>query len=774
MYELLNQLRNKNIRFIFQNKPQIIQTAMDWVNGNKSDQEKEELDSLMRILNIIYNCTPFEILDDGFYDLLQEKYKSLFPDNYQVGSEQIEFSDKEIRDAQIEIDKSNLFMGKDKLSPISFISMDDYDEMNDLFYKEELLEKRYKPSSNDFKKSPFHFETNISKRTHSKPLDHPDLIGTLDKCKFVLMKDAIENGVENDPNVKVLERDFFGEHIKNGIIDPNKSYQMVVELKYDGVSAEADCSNVVLNAGSRGDMDLQLASDMTPLLGGYIFPNAPAELIGEPLGIKFEAIIDYYNLWKFSQAKGKRYVNGRSAIVGLLGSSDAWKYRDFITLVPLQLQRVPGMEDNRIVEIEFLNQYFSSGEKLRYAVIEGDYGALLFQIDLFRREAEYARAYLPFMYDGIVVSYTDPEIRKQLGRKNFVNKYSMAVKFNPLEKETEFLGYSYTVGQDGRITPKIHYVPVEFNGTIHPKSSGHSYKRFKELNLRPGDIIKVKYEHDVMPYVYKEDNDHNNRNAEINDPVPFIEYCPECGTKIVISDTGKMAYCPNTNCKGRSYSRATNLLAKLNFQGFSDETVKTLGISSLSDIMNMTREKLSLIGNEVTANNYFEQLNILTTDPKWDYEMVGALGFTSVAKEKWKLIFNKISLPELISSGESGNLEEKLVHIKGIGPNTIKTIVEEFEIFRDDLILISNMKNIKSSFGLKSAKKIRFTGVRNKELVDRLSKEGYDIGEGSVTKDTDILIIPTEGFESSKTRKCGPNTIMVPIQEFISNMVKYL
>ena len=37
----------------------------------------------------------------------------------------------------------------------------------------------------------------------------------------------------------------------------------------------------------------------------------------------------------------------------------------------------------------------------------------------------------------------------------------------------------------------IHYNPVEFYGTIHTKSSGHSYERFNNLGLRLGDIITV-------------------------------------------------------------------------------------------------------------------------------------------------------------------------------------------------------------------------------------------------------------------------------------------
>ena len=75
----------------------------------------------------------------------------------------------------------------------------------------------------------------------------------MDKCKFVTCHEADTRGVLNDSNVKILERDFFGDQIAKGIIDPRASYLMTCELKYDGVSVEADCTDIVVSARSRGD-----------------------------------------------------------------------------------------------------------------------------------------------------------------------------------------------------------------------------------------------------------------------------------------------------------------------------------------------------------------------------------------------------------------------------------------------------------------------------------------------------------------------------------------
>ena len=218
-------------------------------------------------------------------------------------------------------------------------------------------------------------------------------------------------------------------------------------------------------------------------------------------------------------------------------------------------------------------------------MIQGTYRDCLFLIQKFLEEAEVARDYLNFMYDGIVVSYLDEDIREALGRKNYINQYSMAVKFNPLRKQTIFRGYKYTVGQDGLITPMIYYDPVEFYGTVHHKSTGSSYQRFMDLGLRIGDIVNVEYTNDVMPYVTKPDCAHNDNN--INPLCEFPTVCPDCGTELELSKTGKSAICNNINCESRNIARMSNMLAKLNLKDFGRQRIIALDKTHLHEIIDL-------------------------------------------------------------------------------------------------------------------------------------------------------------------------------------------
>ena len=746
-------------------------------------EEIDELKKIVMICNVLYNRTDMTIqpVEDGFYDLLLEKYKT-YDSHFQVGSAIVDFQNF------IENDLDN--PTKIAECPIIFAKDIERDEVHQAVHDQIMRKGEPILTAQDFYEVPITFNTPyISKRSHNTEHNHPSLVGTLDKAKFVLNQDAINAGAFNDDNVKVLERDFFQYHIAKGIIRPDQEISVVMELKYDGISVEADCGYTLQSARSRGDTGLGAASDMTPILKDYPFKHAACMIGEEPVGVKYEAIITKTDLAKFNVARGRNYANCRSAIVGLFGASDAYLYRDYITLVPLALDREQFKYPirNRVEEIEFLNKVFvSHGEPLRYMVYTGTISDVLYMIKAFLDEAKIARDYLNFLYDGIVVSYLDEDIRAKLGRENYINKFSMAVKFDPEEKQTIFRGYTYEVGQNGQITPMIHYDPVEFRGTIHTKSTGSSFKRFQELALKYGDYINVKYVNDVMPYVSRLECDHNRHNP--NPVIEFIDTCPICGSKLVISDSGKTVLCPNMECAGRSIQRMVNMFAKLNIKGFADSTFNILKefdhlYKFYGPDGSINRdfyvEKLGVADGNAFAN----ALSELRALPWKDYMIMGALGFSSIAYKKWQSILDKIKIGAIntmfMGSPDPQHFKALLLQaVPGIGDVTATTIANEWNFFYQDIEFILKWIPLEESFGhaAESLGEIRFTGFRNLQLAEQLNTLGFDASDSSVTKKTSILLIPYEGFNSSKVEKAKKNasTQIIPVQEFIDNSEKYI
>lgn len=711
---------------------------------------------LIQICQIVYNNTDRSVLplDDGVYDLLLERDKE-YNKQVQVGAVPLNFA------------ASGESFGKpDIINPMIF--MDDPKG----YFDKELF---YNDIGFAFDPYPYmpHEEIDrtaippVTKKNVTVPHKYPKLVGTLDKCKFTLNKEARDRGVFDDKDVKIFERDFLGKHLQMGLFGPNEEINIVMELKYDGVSVEGEVTDHIISAGSRGDTNADLAADLTPIFGGYRFPMCPEMKDQEAFGMKFEAIMTHVNLERMSMLKGRPYKNARNGVIGLLGALDAPNYRDLITLVPL----ATSLDIDRKTEIEFMNKYYCSGEPLRHVFISGKYEEILYYVYKFVQEAQQIRPMMPFMYDGVVISYTDKKLIEALGRENSVNKYSIAIKFNPMVKQAIFTGYTYTIGQNGMVTPMLHYTPVEFYGGIHTKSSGHSYARFKELNLAIGDAVELEYRNDVMPYltrceVQPEWGAHNS-------PEAFPTECPCCGHPLYFTE--KTAYCTNSTCPERVIARVANMMKKLNLKDFSTESLRAVGFTNLHEILNAKIEDVAVLG-EVNAAKFMERVNELKTQPIYDYQIVGSIGFNNIAIETWKKILNHIPLSYIIETPEE-ILIDTLVQIKGIGRNTAIDVVLGRDEFHDDLMAIEyEMPNVQKTYGMVfSGKKIRFSGIRDEELSAYLNSIGHDANDTGVTKDTDILIVPYEGFSSGKTAKASSYGVtIVDIDNFKANMEKYL
>lgn len=662
-------------------------------------------------------------------------YKKYDP-NYQVGAEPIMFSEKPQNEI---IDEK-----------VMCVSVDDMDSK---LYMEDIWKQHTSINMARPRNMCFRVRPPISKRLINTQHKYPELVGTLDKCKFVLNNDAIEKEVFDKPSVQVFERDFIHKCLNDKVISPNEVFEMVGELKYDGVSVEAEvCGDTIISALSRGDTADNVATDLTPILGGYRFPfagNVPNDLT---FGMKFEAVITKYNLEKLGQIRGKTYKNCRNAIIGLFGASDAYKFIDYITLIPL----ATSLDIGRIDELKFLNHYYNSGEYNRFVIMKGNYQEILFHVKQFTESAENIRSILPYMIDGVVISFIDPMKKKILGRVNSVNKYSIAIKFNPRKVRTTFLGYTYSIGKSGEVVPMVHFKPCEFIGGIHTKQTIHSYERFKNLDLTVGEQIDIEYVNDVISYVTKPDTEFN-RNFKKN-PEKFIEYCPFCGSKIVISESGKSAKCPNVNCHERKIMRMIDMLDRLGFKDFAEESVRAIDLTSFKQLMTeLTQEKLSILGPN-TSILFLAHVNRLAHNPIEDYKIMSALSFDGMANEKWKLILKYFTINELFSLSDD-DIYDKLTSISGIGPKVVKAIIDGKNNYHDDIEFIINTFNIINSKGQVERPKVAFTGFRDTEFTKLLIDNGFDASDDyKVTKSLSALITEDLNSNSGKmqlARKYG-------------------
>lgn len=186
----------------------------------------DDVELVLRISNALYNGTDIEVLplEDGVYDLLLEMYKRYNP-NFQVGGANIGVH-------AVRKDKEDYSEYPSMFVPVP-IGMENT-------YGGDIL--AYGNTFNFNKPLPWN-NGQVSDRQRDTAHKYPELVGTLDKCKFVLDSQAYNAGVADDPNVKIFERDFIGLHFRMGVNNPNDILNIVMELKYDGISIEAEVSS---------------------------------------------------------------------------------------------------------------------------------------------------------------------------------------------------------------------------------------------------------------------------------------------------------------------------------------------------------------------------------------------------------------------------------------------------------------------------------------------------------------------------------------------------
>ena len=721
----------------------------------KEEESKEDIENAYAILfisNILYNNTTRTMLplEDGVYDILVTRYNTLTNGKSPVGAPPITFDP--VKETEV-----GSVVSEESSGPIEVVRRVDTSNM---LYFGNIVRNHYPLS--EFYDYSAPKSNGIKQNKGSVGHEFPELSGTLNKCKYVLNCQA-EMGEHSTNRNDVWT---FEENFMRQIYTVYPFNALVCELKYDGISVTAKVDgNTIVSAVSRGDTANDETNDLTHIFGGYKFPRAkdvPALQPGKGtvFGIQFECIVTNYNLEVLSKEFGLNYANARVAVIGLTSREDARRFLPFLTLVPI---RTAGLNiDDRQTEIEFLNKYFSTEVDMKYAIVRGDYNQLLFQVKRFVDDAETLRPYMPFLYDGVVVSLIDPYLIKLMGRSNSVNKWSIAIKFEAEVKQTIFLGYEFTIGQNGVVTPMARIRPVAFMGNIQSKISVHSYKRFKQLGLKVGDTVIVEFRHDVMAYLTKPDTPYNRSN-----PNPVIEFptnCPFCGAPLsTLSE--KEAVCVNKLCPERNLMRVTNMLAKLNIKDFGKELIRKLGITSLRDFLTYDCNKAErILNSKVMAMKLHARIEELYKKPMPDYRLMGAIGFTSIAQSKWKLIMSQITIESILRLDDN-ELRNTLKAIKGIGQVAADTIVSERVYMYKDIVMIANMPCVERTYGRVDTRvQVRFTGVRDTELEELFNSKGFDAdGNKGVTKNTMILIVPYIGFQSSKTKKAKPNcTFMDP------------
>lgn len=568
--------------------------------------------------------------------------------------------------------------------------------------------------------------------------------------------------------------------------------EILITPKYDGnsVVVSFDRNGKLIQALTRGKEGRGL--DLTDFFSDVTL-NSASEVLrdlkeDEIVGVKCEALVTYKNFEKISEMEGKSYANPRNMVAGILNSLDGAKYKEYVSLAPIDYivyNEITKKSYNYIGRVErieallhsFRLKFFSNAIMLPYIHkkdLPKEFMEDVYSTYIKNREG------LPVMIDGLVIELVNDDVRNKLGRSGDRNNFDIALKFPYMTANTVVEDIQWYIGKTGRFTPVAKVKPVYFNGAEIVNISLSNIDRFRKLNLYKGCPVIVGYRADVMAYLDVEK--HIDFRIKDKEYFEIPTHCPSCGTKLETNETGTFLFCPNVNCKCNVTGKIVNWFTKLDIKGIKESTVEKLvdymdekyNDPSILRLYKLTQEELLNIEGfkEKTAENIYNAIH--SKKEIYDYQLFGSLLFKNLGIRTSRDIFSKYTYEDIN--------KENLLEVDGVSDiladnfiEGIETNKEIIDTFMNDnpYIKVSSYKQLlsESSNGRDIPKVIVFTGFRDKELQSEIEKLGSKV-TSSVSKNTNVVVTKDINGSSSKLKKARELNIEIVTPEDFKN--KYI
>ena len=308
------------------------------------------------------------------------------------------------------------------------------------------------------------------------------------------------------------------------------------------------------------------------------------------------------------------------------------------------------------------------------------------------------------------------------------------------------------MGRTGAITPVAELKPVLLSGTTVKRASLHNANEIERLNLHYHDFVFVEKGGEIIPKITGVEV--SQRKAE-NKPIKYIDYCPECNTKLIRNDGEAQHYCPNEkHCPPQIKGRIEHFIHRkaMNIDSLGEKTIAQLYDNNLlrspADLYALKLEDvLNLEGfKELSAKNLISGID---ESKKAQFDAVlFALGIRHVGKTvAEKLAHHFINIDALMNADR-----ESLIAVHEIGEriadsvvgffsdqdnkndiNLLKEAGLNFEINQSD-VPVSNMLNGKT-FVISGV----FSGYSRDELKKLIKQHGGTI-ISSISSKLDYLL----------------------------------
>jgi len=548
----------------------------------------------------------------------------------------------------------------------------------------------------------------------------------------------------------------------------NEHFEMVVELKIDGVSANLIYEDGVLVTGAtRGDGET--GEDVTPNI--KTIRSIPLRLMGpkppsylEVRGEVYMGKKDFVELNKRISKLGEQiFANSRNSAAGSLRQKDS----KITAGRPLKFMvHSLGRIDSN--DFESHREFLKFCERMGFRTdpntrIAGSIHEAIKLHQLFedKREA------IPYEIDGIVVKVNSTKQQKELGFTTKSPRWAIAFKFKAREGTTKVLNIRVQVGRTGTITPVADLEPVEVSGVTISHATLHNFDEIKRLDVKIGDTVLVERAGDVIPKVVKVIETKRSGN-EKTFHVPIK--CPICSEPIAKEKEEEVAYrCINPSCPAQIEGAIGHFARReaIDIEGMGEavitQLVKSKRIKNFADIYTLTKQdllKLELFKDKKAAN----LLNAIEKSKKQPLSrLLFALGIRHVGEKAAFVLAQRFGEMEKVDNATFN----ELTAINEIGPIMAQSIVDFFsqesvkkliKQLKDAGVNMTEPKKESREQPL-SGKTLVFTGEFESCSRGDAESKVRDLGgnaAGSVSAKTDFVVAGKDpGSKLDRAKKLG-------------------
>lgn len=470
----------------------------------------------------------------------------------------------------------------------------------------------------------------------------------------------------------------------------NENFELVCELKYDGSSISLTYENgLLVRALTRGDGEK--GDDVTA--NAKTIRSIPLRLKGtypEKLEIRGEILMPWSVFDTLNKEREKNneapFANPRNAASGTLklqnpATVSARKLDAYLYYIPSEL----GLFDNHSEALEAARRWgFKISDATKICTNVEQVADFINYWDIERKNLNVAT-------DGIVIKVNNLLQQKNLGFTAKSPRWAVAYKFQAEQASTKLLSVSYQVGRTGAVTPVANLEAVQLSGTVVRRASLHNADIIAALDLHIGDMVFVEKGGEIIPKITGVDaNERNNAGEKVS----FIEFCPECGTKLIRIDGEAAYYCPNdTSCPPQIKAAIEHYVGRkaMNIDGLGSETIALLYenklLENIADIYSLEENKiagLERLGNK-SATNIIQSVEATKKAPF--AKVLFALGIRYVGETVAKKLANSLKNIDALMAANF----ETLIAIDEIGERIAQSVLDYFADERH-IIMIDRLR----------------------------------------------------------------------------------